>query len=251
MQKTHLKILSYNIQAAMFSEPGYYRYITNSWQQILPHSRQLNNLNAIAKLIHHYDIVALQEVDGGSLRTGFINQVKYLAEQASFNYWHQQLNRNLGKIAQHSNGILSRFIPIKVLNYKLPGLMPGRGAIFFQLGNNHNPLIIVVAHLSLGARSQRLQLDFLYELLGEYQHVIVMGDLNCSIKQLSNCSLITKLGLIPANRSINTFPSWEPKRNIDHILVSPSISIEHVNILDIGYSDHLPISLSIHLPYGI
>lgn len=249
--KNRLTILSYNIQAGMFHRPGYHRYVTNSWQQILPHSRQINNLNRIAELISPYDLVALQEVDGGSLRSGFINQLEYLASKGEFPHWHQQLNRNLGKIAQHSNGVLSRLLPVQIANHRLPGMIPGRGAILLQFGENDAPLIVVVVHLSLGSRAQKLQFAFLQELIADYQHVLIMGDMNCTLKQLLRSELITKTRLRPANNLKNTFPSWEPKRNIDHILVSDSIEIERVTVLESGYSDHLPICLSIVLPSQI
>lgn len=246
-----LTLLSYNIQAGMFYRPGYHRYVINSWQQVLPHPRQLNNLNHIAQLITPYDFVALQEIDGGSLRSGFLNQLSYLADKAQFPYWHQQLNRNLGKIAQHSNGVLSRIRPVQRLNYKLPGMIAGRGAIMLQFGCQEAPLIIVVVHLSLGARAQKLQFAFLQELIADYQHVMIMGDMNCTLKQLWHSQLITKTGLRSVNDCRNTFPSWEPTRNIDHILVSESIQIEWTNVLSYPYSDHLPIALSVILPSQI
>lgn len=250
-QNKRLTILSYNIQAGVFYRPGYHRYVTGSWQQILPHPRQLNTLNRIAEVISPYDFIGLQEVDGGSLRSGFINQLEYLAVKAGYPYWHQQLNRNLGKIAQHSNGILSRIQPARIRNYKLPGMIPGRGAILLQFGQDNNPLIIVVAHLSLGPRSQKLQFEFLQQLVCQYQHIIIMGDMNCDLHELLHSQLVIKSRLRPANSMQNTFPSWEPRRNIDHILLSESLLIEHVEVLEHGYSDHLPIVLSVRLPEDI
>ena len=44
----------------------------------------LPNLDKIAQLIKEFDIVALQEVDAGSLRSQFINQTEYLAKKADF-----------------------------------------------------------------------------------------------------------------------------------------------------------------------
>src|SRR3990172_8560938 len=83
----------------------------------------------IAALIGGFDIVGLQEVDGGSLRSGFINQTEYLAIEGRFPYWNDQTNRNLGKFAQHSPGVLSRLCPAEVIEVKLPGMIPGRGAL--------------------------------------------------------------------------------------------------------------------------
>jgi endonuclease/exonuclease/phosphatase family metal-dependent hydrolase len=124
----HIRLLTYNIQVGI-STSSYRHYLTRSWQHLLPSRRRTDNLDKIAQLLRNYDVIALQECDGGSLRSGFINQVQYLAEASAIPYWYQQLNRNLGRLAQHSNGLLSRFRPLDVTEHRLPGLIPRRGAI--------------------------------------------------------------------------------------------------------------------------
>ena len=64
----------------------YHHYLTRSWQHVLPHRNRFENLDRIATLLSNYDVVALQECDGGSLRSGHINQVQYLAEAAGIPY---------------------------------------------------------------------------------------------------------------------------------------------------------------------
>src|SRR3989344_3439542 len=95
-----LKLLSYNIQAGIATN-GYRHYLTHSWKHLLPCPKRLDNLSRIASLIGGFDIVGLQEVDAGSLRSGFINQTEFLAIEGRFPYWYDQTNRNLGKFAQH------------------------------------------------------------------------------------------------------------------------------------------------------
>ncbi|MEW7976367.1 MAG: hypothetical protein AB2814_02600 [Candidatus Sedimenticola endophacoides] len=119
-----VKLLSYNIQAGVDTR-HYRQYLTQSGKQLLPHRKRLLNLNRIAAMVGRYDIVGLQEVDSGSLRSGFVDQTEYLARQAGFPHWHKQINRRLCKLAQHSNGLLSRIRPAEVREYRLPG----RGAI--------------------------------------------------------------------------------------------------------------------------
>jgi endonuclease/exonuclease/phosphatase family metal-dependent hydrolase len=50
---------------------------------------------------------------------------------------------------------------------------------------------------------------------------------------------------------IKTFPSWRPMRNIDHILVSSTLGVEHARALDYAFSDHLPVSMELVLPKPI
>ena len=127
-----LRLLSFNIQVGISTE-RYRHYLTRGWQHLLPHHGRAGNLQRIGALLGDYDLVALQEVDGGSLRSGYINQVERLAELGAFPYWYQQLNRDLGRLAQHSNGVLSRLRPDLVEDHPLPG-PPGRGAILVRFG---------------------------------------------------------------------------------------------------------------------
>ena len=121
-----LRLMSYNIQTGVDTQ-RYRQYLTHSWKHVLPHRERLANLNRIATLLARYDLVGLQEVDSGSLRSGFVDQTEYLAHRAGFPHWYKQINRSLGKLAQHSNGMLTRLRPSAVEEHKLPGV-PGRGA---------------------------------------------------------------------------------------------------------------------------
>ena len=47
---------------------------------------------------------------------------------------------------------------------------------------------------------------------------------------------------------MNTFPSWRPRRNIDHILVTPTVEVAKAEVLNYPLSDHLPISMEVVLP---
>lgn len=240
-----LRLLSYNIQAAIGTR-SFHHYITRSWRHVLPDWRGLQRLDRIAQVLAHYDLVSLQEVDGGSLRSGFVNQVSYLADLARFEYWYQQLNRDLGKLGQYSNGVLSRYVPYEIEDHKLPGLK-GRGAIVARYGDADNTLILVNLHLALSEKARFRQLDYVRELIQHHEHVIVMGDMNCRSDQILDTPL-RDTHLTQVNGEHHTYPSWRPTRNIDHILVSPSLKINHVKVLDYDYSDHRPIAMEVQLP---
>ena len=94
-----LRLLSFNIQVGISTE-RYHHYLTRSWQHLLPHPGRASNLQRIGEVLGNYDLVALQEADGGSLRSGYVNQVEHLAHLGAFPYWYQQLNRNLGRFAR-------------------------------------------------------------------------------------------------------------------------------------------------------
>ena len=237
--RRHIRLLTFNIQVGI-NTSSYRHYLTRSWQHLLPHRSRIENLDRIATLLRNYDVVALQECDGGSLRSGYINQVQYLAEAAGIPYWYQQLNRNLGQIAQHSNGLLSRYRPLDVTEHKLPGLIPGRGAIIARYGTEHDPLVLVLMHLSLSKAAQQRQLGYIRELIADYRHVVLMGDMNAHAEQL----------LTQTPDTAHSFPSWRPEKALDHILVSPSLEIRRSEVVSYPMSDHLPIAMDVALPEG-
>lgn len=242
-----IRLLTFNIQVGI-STSSYRHYLTKSWQHFLPHKQRQGNLDKISTLLRDYDVVALQEVDGGSLRSGFVNQVEYLANSADFPFWYQQLNRNFGPIAKHSNGLLSRYRPIEVNEYTLPSKIPGRGVIVAKYGLEHDPIVLVIMHLSLSKAAQQSQLKFVRDLIDGYKHVILMGDMNTHAESILHESPIKSAGLVPLPGVSHTFPSWSPEKALDHILVSRSLEIKKAGVLPFSISDHLPIALDVKLP---
>lgn len=248
--KSSLRLLTYNIQAGVCSTRPHH-YLTRSWKHVLPHTSSFDNLDRIARLITHYDIVAVQEADAGSLRSYFTNQVEYLARRGHFPFWCHQTNRDLGKFAQHSNGLLSKIRPSLIAQHKLPGLIPGRGAMVVRFGQTTTPLILILVHLALGRRTRERQLDFLAEIIHEYEHVVVMGDFNCAPRSPEMDRLLSTSHLCEPAQVLHTFPSWRPYRNIDHILTSPSLRVSNLQVLNHAISDHLPIAVEIEVPDSV
>jgi len=244
-----IRLLTFNIQVGI-STSAYRHYLTRSWQHFLPHKNRQDNLNKIAGLLSDYDVVALQEVDGGSLRSGFINQVEYLANESELPYWYQQLNRNFGPVAKHSNGLLSRFRPIQVKEHCLPGLIPGRGVIVAEYGKNEDPVVLVIMHLSLSESAQIQQLRFVESLIKDFNHVILMGDMNTHAEKILHDSPLKNSGLVALPGVSHTFPSWRPEKALDHILVSRSLLVKRAGVVTFPVSDHLPIALEVQLPEG-
>jgi len=244
-----LSLLSFNIQAGI-GTTSFRDYIVGSWKHLVAHEHSVSNIEQIAGVLRDYDVVALQEVDGGSFRSRFLNQVVHLASLADFPFWHQQLNRNLGRLGQFSNGLLSRMVPYHIEDHRLPGL-PGRGAFLVKYGHPDNPLVIVGVHLALGESYRNAQLAYLRDVLKRYRHVVVMGDFNCLPEQLQQ-SPITELGLRLMEGSYSTYPSWSPERHIDHILVSPSLEVSRHEVLEsCMLSDHLPVATEIVIPEDV
>ncbi|CAI8823018.1 Endonuclease/exonuclease/phosphatase family protein [Methylococcus capsulatus] len=242
-----LRLASFNIQTGI-STSSYRDYITGGWRHVWPSTKRLPNLNRIAQLLEPFDIAGLQEVDGGGMRSHNIVQTQYLAEHAGFAYWHNQVNRRIGRLALHSNGLLSRIRPDFVHDYPLPG-MPGRGALLARFGRDpRNALYVCVAHLALSRRARLKQLRFISDLIGHLPYVVMMGDLNCEPNTPELDLLLDATHLNDPVCRLKTFPSWRPHKMLDHILVTPSLRVNRLEVIDFACSDHLPVSMEVVLP---
>lgn len=116
-----------------------------------------------------------------------------------------------------------------------------------RLGEGENALVVVMMHLALGGRTRARQLAYIRELIGNYRHIVLMGDMNTNVADLLLYSPLRDLGLM-APQLAPTFPSWRPQRCLDHILLSSELTLERVTLLSQSISDHLPVAVEIRLP---
>ena len=244
---SRLSVLSFNMQVGVGTR-RYREYVTRGWRHVLPSQQVRDNLERIGELLVGHDIIGLQEIDAGSRRSGYRNQIEQLAEQAGFGYWRVQVNRDLGRVAQHGLGLISRFQPFEVSEHKLPGRLPGRGALLARFGEPGNALTVVIPHLALGAGSRAQQLAAICELVDGHDPVLVMGDTNCSAAALIADPVLARSGLRVHEANLPTFPSWRPRRGIDHILTSPGLEVVDAGVIDAVLSDHRPVHMRIALP---
>ena len=208
----------------------------------------MRNLDTIADLVSGYDLVALQEVDSGSLRSGFVNQTKYLANHSDFPYWIHQSNRKVGAVAYAGNGLLTRAEPDEILDYRLPRPISGRGALWARFGHGDESLVVVALHLAIGPRARQAQLSYVARRLQDVRYKIILGDLNTNTRTRDMQQFVQALDLQTPTNELLTYPSWQPQRSIDHILVSSGIGVVDAKVLEMDYSDHCPVSLAVELP---
>lgn len=243
-----LKLLSFNIQVGLHTAQ-YRHYLTRAWRHALPGRNPHAALDHIASLIRDHDFVAIQEADAGSLRTGFVDQMAYLAAAAGFPQHGLAITRNLKPFARHALGYLSRW-PVRVIEeHALPGPIRGRCALQLELQGpgGARPLEIFVTHLSLGRATQLRQLDYLVARAGRDQPSVIVGDLNAEPARLRAHPALRAAGFWLPDSPPPTFPSWAPTRSIDHILLSPQVELHHLGTLAQARSDHLPLAAEISI----
>lgn len=252
-QSTHshpLRLMTYNIQVGIRTQ-RYSDYLRHGWRHVLPPASRTQHLEPIARILRDHDLVAIQEADAGSFRTRSINLVHYLAERAQFPYWHLHGHRSLAPLARHGMGLLSR-IPLRSVEaHALPGRISGRAAVIYRFGQGSGILTVVVTHLSLGRSDRGLQLSHLADLVQSDPHVILMGDLNCEAPEFRSHHWFRERGFLAPVDDLHSYPSWRPRRQLDHILVTPEFSILSAGAKSFRWSDHLPVTMDVELPAGI
>lgn len=242
-----LRLLTYNIQVGLHTR-DYSHMVSGAWRHFWPSRDQQGNLERIAEIIADYDFVAIQEADAGSLRTRAMNQIEFLADRAGFSHCGYIVTRDLQPVARHCHGWLSRVAPSEQESHILPARIPGRAAMRLHFGADFADLTLVAAHLSLGARDRRRQLDYLADLAGNQQRTLMMGDLNSGSEFLRDHPALRARGFQPISHAPKTYPSWQPRRALDQVLHTPDVELTRVEALPLHLSDHAPLAMELRLP---
>jgi endonuclease/exonuclease/phosphatase family metal-dependent hydrolase len=233
-----IKVLAINIEAGVNNSRGYFGYLTTIFKNFFPHSNE--PLYKLAEYItkENIDIVALTEVDGGSFRTRHISQLKIISNLTGLIHNSFNPTYRFWRLINQGDGLLSRFPEHNREYYKLRSKHP-RYLEFATADIERQKINIIVTHLSLGHRARIRELKQIITVLSHFNTPkILMGDFNTG--NLKELNIIKQTGLIPVHNN-NTFPSWKPKKSIDHIFVSQEFEIVKTHICPLRISDHLGI----------
>lgn len=242
-----LRVLTYNLQVGIATR-RYTDYLTRSWRHALPNPGLRQRLDALLELLAGHDLVALQEADAGSLRTGQENLVRYLAERAGFTHHALTVTRDLRPVARHCLGLLSRHPILEYADAPLAGPVPGRRLQVARLDVGGPSLKVLATHLSLGPKAQARQLSQLAHYIDPDEPTLLLGDLNCGPEALSRHPDLRRLGVSTGGSPPLTYPSWAPRKALDHVLVAGPARLVDVKALPPRHSDHLPVSALVELP---
>lgn len=198
------------------------------------------------------DLVALQEVDNRTERTGGVDQT---AELARLTGLHGQFCKQIDfEGGEYGQAVLSRF-PLSVTTiHWLPG-MPERerriaAEVHFEAaGQKLAPVTTHLHHNQEPFRQQ--QAAKLNEIFANSERpVILAGDLNAN-PDSEPLRILSKEWLVAtSDRPLATYPSAEPANLIDYILARPR---EHFRVIAVEVlpepvaSDHRPILVVIEL----
>lgn len=191
------------------------------------------------------DLVAIQEVDKNCKRSGNVDIAKQLGEMLN-------MEHRFGKFMDYQGGeygmaVLSRFPITETIRHNLPdGREPCCALeIKVQLDGMHSPISFIGIHNDWTDEEFRVkQINSLLMAIQERRHPIVLaGDFNGEKSDRSMQMLQEAQWVILDKEGKKTFPSVDPKKEIDFIVIRgfPNTSIEHDVIDEKVASDHRPI----------
>jgi endonuclease/exonuclease/phosphatase family metal-dependent hydrolase len=209
----------------------------------------LGNQNVLPEIVHFIksadpDIVGLIEVDTGSIRSRGINQAETIAAELGMNssyetkYGVKSINQLLPIIRKQGNAFLAApRVHGETFHYFDTGIK--RLIIELEMDD----FSVYLVHLSLKYRHRHLQLRKLYDLISESRKpVMVAGDFNTFWGENEIYLFMRAAGLRSANeRSLPSYPSRSPRKELDFVLYQDGIRITHFEIPQVRHSDHLPL----------
>lgn len=192
------------------------------------------------------DLVALQEVDDRTQRTGGVDQT---AELARLTGLHGRFGKQIDfEGGGYGQAILSRFPITDLKIHRLPGVpeRERRMAVEARIEINGRIVSFVSTHLHHANETFReQQAAKLTELFGTAPHpVILAGDLNAVPDSKPLAILSAAWGLAGAEIPLATYPATEPANQIDYVLFRPREQIRVIDATVPGEaiaSDHRPL----------
>jgi len=195
------------------------------------------------------DIVALQEVERFSIRTGFKDQIAYIADKLSMDYaFGKSMNILNG---QYGNGILSKY-PIEEYEVKeLPS--EGEQRTLFRAGINvwGSRISFYSTHLGLSQEEREKQIGEIGRLVGNCGNFILAGDFNMYLDEpgilggrFRDCTVTEN------DRCRVTFEKDGLSERIDYIFASENFEVKEYNVIKADASDHYPVICVLEMKRG-
>jgi endonuclease/exonuclease/phosphatase family metal-dependent hydrolase len=237
-----MRLVVYNIRYATGTGPSFHLplpgagYLRSSRQVLESITMFLKGLNP--------DIVGLIEVDTGSIRTGMVNQARYIADRLGHyssyqcKYGEDSLNQLVPIVRKQGNAFLAApHVHGERFHYFDAGIK--RLIIELELED----VAVFLVHLSLKFRHRHYQLRHLHQLIkGQSKPVIVAGDFNTFWGDHEIYLFMEAAGLKSANvEGRPSYPSRWPRKELDFILYGEGIEPLGFDVQPVQLSDHLPL----------
>ena len=204
------------------------------------------------------DVLALQEVDVSSPRSGLVHEAKAVARACGMAFVFGQAAR-IGGVGRYGNAVLVRGSIVDSTTVRLTRdnrRHEPRGAVVVgvELSDQAGPayLSVVATHLSIHRPEVFAQLAEVVELAapaaGNGEPIVLLGDLNLTTDEVR--STIEASGLTLAGDDTPTFPARQPVARIDHIALGGPLEFAGLQVRATPSSDHLPLFAEVAVVAG-
>ncbi len=244
----NLRLLLYNIRYAAGTGSAFHFPVPGAGYL----KSNMKNLGRITDFIKSKDadIVGLVEVDTGSIRTGRVNQAQQIADALGHysiyecKYAEDSLPQYLPIVRKQGNAFLAA---PRVHGERFHYFDAGIKRLIIEL--ELESVAIFLVHLSIKYRHRQYQLRSLHEMIKDCQKpVIVAGDFNTFWGEHEMYLFMEAAGLTSANESnLPSYPSRAPRQQLDFILYTSGITVNHFEIPQVPFSDHLPLICDFHV----
>lgn len=223
-QEVKLKLMTYNI----------HRGIGKDGKLNLDNTAEVVRSSAAA-------IVALQEVERYSIRTGFRDQIKLLSEKLDMHYaYGKSINIING---EYGNGLLSKYPIEEYKVYALPSFNEQRTILRAVINIDGYKLAVYNTHLGLKEAERKEQQDFILQLMKEETlNYLLMGDMNSKASKLTVIAENMKdsaEGSLKLGQS--TYEGKDIHERIDYIFLSKNVIATDYDVILTEASDHYPV----------
>lgn len=198
------------------------------------------------------DVIALQELDVGRVRTGSIDQAEVIAEHLKMQaHFHPALHVEEEK---YGDAILTALPSRLIRAAALPSIGEPRGAIWVEIDVAGQKLQVINTHFGLRRRERADQAaallgpDWLGKDACRSNPTLLVGDLNAVPSSPVHALLARQLRAVQpvgARRPKATFPSRFPLLRLDHVFVNDRLDVTGLDVIDNPLarraSDHLPL----------
>ena len=209
------------------------------------------------------DVVALQEVDVGRMRSDRLDQAELIARELNMDFHFAPAMRVLEE--EFGDAVLTarpmRLIRAGALpSIRFPVRLEPRGVLWTEIQLGAAKLQMLTTHLGLVRRERRMQAETLCGLdwLANMHcggPTVLAGDFNFLSRSRAYAHVTSRL--YDAQRFVDgpheaTFPARYPRFRIDYVFVSHAIRVDRIETLRTQAarvaSDHLPLIADLRIP---
>jgi endonuclease/exonuclease/phosphatase family metal-dependent hydrolase len=211
----------------------------------------------------HPDVVALQELDTGLVRTDRIDQAHLIAMTLEMSFhFHSSIQVEEGG---YGNAVLSR-TPVRLVKAgalptePLQPFFERRGAVWIEVELEGRKVQVVATHFGLDRRERICQAESITgpEWLGHPEcraPAVLCGDFNTLPGSSAYRRITRQLCDVEKGRRVRrlkgTWPVQLPLLRIDHLFITPDLKVQSIAIprtpLTRLASDHLPLVVTLEL----